>query len=383
MPAQRPDRPLVAVGLSGGVDSAVAALVLKKTGHEVVGLTMKTWDGGVAIPDEGRSGCYGPGEARDVESAAAVARKLGIPHHTVEVAREYRGAVLDYFRSEYLAGRTPNPCVRCNQRIKFGALIRQARIDGIRFDLFATGHYARLTRGEGCSPLVGGGRVVLRRAMDRRKDQSYFLSGLSQAQLSRMLLPLGELSKNQVRSLAREAGWDDLASRPESQNFIESKSYEALFRPGDNRPGPIHDLAGKVVGEHKGITRYTVGQRRRVGLGGRSGPLYIVGVDAAANAVTVGPKEALLAESFTAREVRWAAASPPEGSPRLLVQVRSGHPGAEGVVTPVRGGREAAVAFDEPQPALTPGQTAVFYEGDAVFGSGVIGSGVARSGVRR
>jgi tRNA-specific 2-thiouridylase len=375
LPASEDGQALVAVGLSGGVDSAVAALALKEAGHPLVGLTMRTWDGSVALPDQGRSGCYGPGEARDAASAAAVAERLGIPHVLVDVSREYRGEVLDYFRSEYLAGRTPNPCVRCNSRVKFGALLRQARVHGVRFDSFATGHYARLTREGGLAQgrqVAGGGRVVLRRAADRRKDQSYFLAALSQAQLSRMILPLGDMTKAQVRALARKAGWDDLADRPESQDFIESDDRDALFKPGDHRPGPIRDLSGNVVGEHQGIGRCTVGQRKRMGLGGGKTALYVIAVDAADNAVTVGPKESLLVRSFPASAVRWASGWEPECPRRLTVQVRSGHPGAEALVTPADGGRSAEVVFDAPQSAVTPGQFAVFYEGDAVFGCGAI-----------
>ncbi|MBI4677003.1 MAG: tRNA 2-thiouridine(34) synthase MnmA [Elusimicrobia bacterium] len=357
----------VAVGLSGGVDSAVAALKLKESGYEVLGLTMKTWDGRLAIRDEGRSGCYGPGEARDLESAARAAQRLGIPHFAVDVASQFSSAVLDYFRCEYLAGRTPNPCVRCNQRVKFGALLRSARADGIRFDLFATGHYARLRRRE------ADGRILLQRAADRRKDQSYFLAGLSQRQLERMLLPLGELVKGEVKDLARKAGWRDLADRPESQNFIENRGYGVLFAPEDDLPGPILDLSGAVIGEHRGIAHYTVGQRRKTGLGGGRSALYVVRLDARANAVVVGPKRALLAGSFVATGVRWAADGPPsESGRRFAVQVRYQHRPAQALVKPKAWGRDAEVVFDEPQAAVAPGQTAVFYDGDAVFGSGTI-----------
>ncbi|MBI5622303.1 MAG: tRNA 2-thiouridine(34) synthase MnmA [Elusimicrobia bacterium] len=357
--------PVVAVGLSGGVDSAVAALTLQEQGHTVLGLTMQTWDGSIALPDTGRSGCFGPGEARDIESAAAVARRLGIAHHVIGLSGEYRGSVLDYFRTEYLAGRTPNPCVRCNATVKFGALIKAAAVEGIRFDLFATGHYSRLIR--------NGDRAVLCRAKDRRKDQSYFLSGLSQAQLSRMLLPLGDMTKAEVKAKARKAGWKDLADKPESQDFIECDRYDALFRPEDHRPGPIRDLDGEVLGEHQGIARYTVGQRKGVARGGGRRALYVVGIDAAENSVIVGPKEALLVRSFEALEVRWHAGWPPDALLRLCAQVRSRHPGADALVTPASGDRGARIEFDEPQSAVTPGQAAVLYDADAVFAAGVIG----------
>ncbi|HBL17253.1 MAG TPA: tRNA 2-thiouridine(34) synthase MnmA [Elusimicrobia bacterium] len=357
----------VAVGLSGGVDSAMTAHLLKQEGHEVIGLTMQTWDGSLAIPDEGRSGCYGPGESRDIAAAKEAAARLGIPHHTVGLADEYRRTVLDHFREEYRAGRTPNPCVRCNQRVKFGALWDGAARLGLALDRFATGHYARVER----SP--ESGRFLLKRGTDRTKDQSYFLSGLSQEQLGRLLLPLGRMDKRAVKALAQEAGWEDYAAKPESQDFLESRHYGALFAAADSRPGPILDLAGRVVGEHKGIVNYTVGQRKGVGLAGGPAPLYVVKIDACANAVTVGPKEALFSGSLRALEVNWIPVErPPEGGLRLQVQIRQRHEAAPALVVPAPDGRSAEAVFDQPQMSVTPGQTAVFYDGDAVCGSGTI-----------
>ena len=212
----------VAVGLSGGVDSALSAYLWQKQGYDVVGLTMATWDGSVNMPAvEGREGCYGPSEDKNIEEAKLVANRLGIPHYVVPVAGEYKTKVLDYFRAEYRAGRTPNPCVRCNQSIKFGALHLAARKMGIEFDYFATGHYARLDFKNEKEPF-------LYRALDAGKDQTYFLSRLSAEQLSTVLFPLGNMRKQDVKALAAEIGWEDFATKRESQDFIVQKMVKTL-----------------------------------------------------------------------------------------------------------------------------------------------------------
>ena len=359
------------MGLSGGVDSAVAAHLLKEQGFTVVALTMLTWDESLPIPDEGRSGCFGPGEARDLEAARAVCRTLGIPHHAVPLAKEFRSCVLDYFREEYRQGRTPNPCVRCNQSMKFGLLWEKAKQQGIHFDLFATGHYARLDRREG--------RVLLKRAADRRKDQSYFLSRLSQEQLGRLLLPLGEMEKSLVKTLAAKLGFTNLAEKPESQDFIEAKNYDVLFNSEDAKPGPILDLSGRKVGEHKGIVHYTVGQRKGVGLSGKGRPLYVARIDARANAVIVGPKESLYSKRFNVDDLNWIALSQAPRQPlRVQVQVRQRHQPAPATISASEDGKTISVLCDEPQLAVTPGQTAVFYQDDSVVGSGAIAATISQ-----
>ncbi len=367
MPDADERRETVAVGLSGGVDSAVAARLLQEQGFAVVGLTMQTWDGSLPIPDRGRSGCYGPGETRDLQAAREVARRLGIAHHTIPLAAEFKTEVLDYFREEYRCGRTPNPCMRCNQAVKFGLLLKKARESGIRFDRFATGHYARVeSRSE-------GGRVLLKRATDHRKDQSYFLARLNQEQLARLILPLGGLTKAQVKELARGLGWNDVADKSESQDFIESPDYGVLFDESDSRPGPIQDLSGRVIARHKGIVHYTVGQRKGVGLSGEGRPLYVARIDAASNTVVVGPKETLYSAHFIVRDLNWIGISgPPETPLSVEVQVRQQHRPAAAQIR--QGDELGTVQVDctEPQLSVTPGQTAVFYQGEVVISAGTI-----------
>ena len=355
----------VAVGLSGGVDSSVAAWLLQRDGWKVIGLTMSIWDGSVPIPDLGVSGCFGPGEARDLEAAKEIAARIGIEHRTVALAEEYKKTVLDYFREEYLAGRTPNPCVRCNQRMKFGFLIEQARAQGAEFDKFATGHYAR-TRFDEAS-----GRWQLLRGRDETKDQSYFLSRLKQEQLAELVFPLGELRKGEVKEIARKLGWGDLAEKDESQDFIECEDYAVLFRPGDARPGDFVSRDGRVLGKHRGIIHYTIGQRKGLELGGGGTPLYVLEIDAARNRVVVGPREELYSRELAARDLNWIGISGPPAQPiRCSVQIRQRHKAAPAAVS-AEGDRLKAV-FDEPQLSVTPGQAAVFYDGDAVLVSGAI-----------
>ncbi len=359
----------VAVGLSGGVDSSIAAWLLQRHGYRVIGLTMQIWDGALPLPDEGRSGCYGPGEARDIAAAQALAQRLGIPHHVVPLAREYAAEVLDNFRTEYLAGRTPNPCVRCNRAMKFGLLLERARAMGIAFDRFATGHYARVERD------AATGRHWLRKAVDAAKDQTYFLSRLSQDQLAQVMFPLGGLTKPQVKALARGIGWAEIADKDESQNFIESKDYGVLFKDAGQVPGPIVDATGRVVGEHCGVVHYTVGQRKGLGIGGAGEPLYVIRIDACANTVVVGTHADCFAGGLTAGDLNWMAAEPVPEVPRpIRARIRQQHREAGAVLTVVEdeGRRLARVAFEEPQLAVTPGQTVVFYDADAVLGSGII-----------
>lgn len=357
----------IAVGLSGGVDSSVAAYLLKKQGYNVLGLTMQIWDGSLPLLDEGLSGCYGPGEPRDIAAAKALADRLGIPHHVISLAAEYKTEVLDYFRAEYRAGRTPNPCVRCNRSMKFGLLLDRARTMGTAFDTFATGHYARV----GQDPATG--RWQLRRSLDQAKDQTYFLSHLSQTQLSQVLFPLGGMTKPEVKTLAREIGWDDVADKPESQNFIESKDYGVLFGEQEQKPGPIVNNEGKVLGQHRGIIHYTIGQRKGLGLGGTADPLYVIRIDACANTVVVGAYSELFANQLVAKDLNWIGIPAAPSHPlRVQAKIRQQHKEAPAVIQVVPGTDTVEAIFAEPQMSITPGQIVVFYAEDLVLGSGTI-----------
>jgi tRNA-specific 2-thiouridylase len=369
MTSKQTSKKRVAVGMSGGVDSSVAAYLLQQQGYDAVGLTMQTWDGTVALPASSKPGCFGPGEAQDIEAARSVAARLGIPHHVVSLASEYKAEVLGYFRKEYLAGRTPNPCVRCNRQVKFGLLLERARAAGIEFDLFATGHYARVAYD------AARERYLLMRGRDPRKDQSYFLSHLGQGQLSQLVFPLGEMDKDEVKRIASQLGWADLLDKPESQDFIECDSYGVLFEPEDARPGPIVDAEGNVVGQHEGIIHYTVGQRRGLRIGGQARPLYVTGVSGKDNSVRVGERESLFSARLIATNVNWIALAGPPGEPvEATAKVRQQHRAAPAklMACEVDGQPAVEIVFQEPQMAITPGQTVAFYDGDVVLGAGTI-----------
>jgi tRNA-uridine 2-sulfurtransferase len=353
--------------MSGGVDSSVAALLMRDQGHEVIGVTMSIYSGRPAdgpVPDS----CYGPGEPSDIAQAAGICARLGIRHQVIDLKGAYRSLVLDYARDEYLDGRTPNPCVLCNQKVKFGMLLD--RLDeagagsGPGFDLFVTGHYARTAF------MQDTGRRAIRTAADPAKDQSYFLCMLSQDRLARVYFPLGEMSKPQVREIARSAGLVN-HDRPESQDFAFG-GYKAVVNAPDN-PGPITDAGGSVIGRHRGIWAYTIGQRRGLGVGGGE-PLYVTGLDARTNTVVAGPESALYRRELTARGVNWMSISPPpDGTDplRLQVKIRYRNPAVPASVTPASDG-SARVVFDEPQRAIARGQWAVFYDADILVGGGVI-----------
>lgn len=358
----------IAVGISGGVDSAVAAALLRAEGHEVIGLTMQIWDGSLTLSATPRPSCFGPDEARELDAVREIATRLGIPHHILPLASEYKEQVLDYVRREYLAGRTPNPCVRCNHAIKFGALLSAARRAGIVFDAFATGHYARVIRD------TVTGRHVLRRARDTVKDQSYFLARLTQEQLANVLFPLGEWNKQRVRSTARELGLPQLADQPESQDFIGGGDYAALFEGAAVAPGPIMDRRGRVLGRHKGIVRYTIGQRKGLDLGGNAEPYYVIAMDVERNAVIVGHRDELLSPGLVATDVNWIALGKLDGPLSATAQHRRQTAATPALLSPIEDAPPSTVdvTFATPQAAVTPGQAVVFYRDDLVLGGGWI-----------
>jgi len=359
-------RERVAVAMSGGVDSSVAAALLVEQGYEVVGLTMQ-----IRPKEELPEACLGLRACcglEAVEDARRVARAIGIRHHVVNLREAFQRLVVDRFCDEYLQGRTPNPCIMCNTHIKFGALLRRAEQIGARH--LATGHYAR----------VGfdgrRGRWVIRRAVDRAKEQSYSLYGLSQEQLARALFPLGEMRKTATRARARQLGLS-VAAKPDSQQicFITEGGcgeYVAERRPGAVKPGPIVDQTGRQIGRHRGIPFYTVGQRHGLRVAhGR--PLYVLAIEAGGDRIVVGEEQDLLARGLVMREVNHVAVSavPQEGG-RFEVKVRYGAPAVACVARPE--GPKVRLRFARRQRAVAPGQAAVCYDGDAVAFGGVIES---------
>lgn len=348
-----------AVALSGGVDSSVTLALLKDRGYEVCGLTMKIWDGDPSAREGPRHACYGPGEAEDVEDARRLCESLGVPFYEFDLRKEYRAEVLDYYADEYLAGRTPNPCYRCNSRLKFGTLYSRARESGIDFDYFATGHYARVEK-------QAGGRTLLKKALDLTKDQSYFLSALKQEQLNSVLFPLGEFNKQQVRQLAADYGLE-VANKIESQDFIAG-DHLALVGPGN--PGPMVDTSGRVIGEHRGLPNYTIGQRKGLGVTAEE-PRYVTDIDGESNTVVIGGRKDVYRDELIASSLNWISIDKLEEPVRVKARIRYLHKEDEATVTPLDNGK-VKVKFDRPQLAITPGQAVVFYQEDTVVGGGTI-----------
>lgn len=353
----------VVVGMSGGVDSSVAAALLQQAGHQVTGVTMRTWAGEEAADGSRYRGCCGPGVDPGIRAAREAAKRLGIAHHVIDVVSAYRTFVLDYFRDEYLSAKTPNPCVRCNREVKFGALLRKARECGIEFERFATGHYARAESGQ------GRGRAFLRKGRDETKDQSYFLSALTQEQLRLCLFPVGEYAKLEVRRIARGMRLG-VGQRPESQDFA-CGDYRA-FLSAPPRPGPILDREGREVGRHEGIHGFTIGQRRGLHISARF-PLYVIAIDAGRDAVIVGPEKDLLGDTLVAADLNWISIAPPDHPLQANARIRYRHTEAPARIEPLSRGR-VRVSFREPQKAIAPGQAVVFYDGDLVLGGGTIES---------
>jgi tRNA-specific 2-thiouridylase len=354
-------RKRVVVAMSGGVDSSVAAWLLKEQGYDVIGATMCI--GTTDRDGEGTARCC---SLSDREDARRVALQIGIPLYVFHLREAFEKEIIDYFCEEYRRGRTPNPCVLCNEKMKFGLFLQKALELGV--DGMATGHYAQVHFDEGM------GRHLLKKGADRKKDQSYVLFSLSQEQLGCVLFPLGEYRKEEIRRKAFEIGLR-VHDKPESQEicFIRESSYHSFLREKAREsiePGPIVDQKGSVLGRHKGIPFYTVGQRRGLRLATGS-PLYVIGIDRSANALVVGEEREIYKEAFVVDSVNWIIPEKQKAPFSAQVKIRYNHPGSEAVISPGEKG-EAEVRFKTPQKAITPGQAAVFYDGETVIGGGWI-----------
>ena len=358
----------IVVAMSGGVDSSVAAGLLVRAGHDVIGMSMQLYDqAGSQAQDAGPSSrAFGTCcTIDDLHDARRVAAKLGIPHYIVNFEREFSNTVISNFVSEYSSGRTPIPCVHCNGDLKFATLV--SRAEGLGADFVATGHYARVD----LDPETG--RYLLKRGIDPAKDQSYFLFTLTQDQLSHAMFPVGALDKSAVRDCARELDLS-VAEKPDSHEicFVASGEHASFLEEHGTsaRGGAIRDVNGNTVGTHAGIHRFTVGQRKGLGLSSPI-PLYVVAIDASEQTVTVGPKQSLERIELTASRVNWIAGTPPPRGTRVTARIRHRHQEAAATIAPLPDDR-VRVTFDEPQCAVAPGQAVVMYAADVVVGGGWI-----------
>ena len=347
--------------MSGGVDSSVAAALLAESGHDVIGLSMQLYD-----QRDGESGYGSCCSLDDLHDAGCVARRLGIPHYIVNFEREFQETVVSNFVSEYVAGRTPIPCSHCNSDLKFSTLLERSMAYGA--EAVATGHYARI----GIDAETG--RYVLRRGLDAAKDQSYFLFSLTQEQLGHATFPVGDLSKEAVRDTARRLGLS-VADKPDSQEicFVPDGDYAAFIegKMGDvDGAGAIVSQSGDVLGRHGGVHRFTIGQRKGLGIAAAE-PLYVLQLRPAERTVVVGPRPELERTNLTASNVNWVAGTAPSAPLRVTAQIRHRHQPAPGTVRPLDDDR-ASMEFDAPVMAITPGQAVVFYRDDVVIGGGWI-----------
>ncbi len=344
------------VCMSGGVDSTVAALLLAREGYEIEGITFWFWSFPDAPNYEGKTKCC------SLDAAALAAKELGIPHRTVDASELFYDRVLRDFIECYRRGETPNPCGRCNRYLRFELAFQRAREDG--FDRVATGHHVQIIGDE-------GGYLRLYRGKDPNKDQSYFLYGLKQEDLERLAFPVGGLTKDEVFAIAREHGLH-AASLPESQDlcFMQEGRFDFLFAPQDFTPGPILDRAGHVLGKHDGLPRYTIGQRRGLGIASDR-PLFVVAIDREKNAVTVGEEADLYAAGLVAGDVNFVSGEPPSEGIQISAKIRYRSPSSVAFFHPMTNER-FSITFEKPQRAITPGQIVALYDGDQLLGGGTI-----------
>ncbi len=349
----------VLVGLSGGVDSAAAALLLKQQGYEVIGATMSIWNASKEVMQQGhKNSCYGPNEKEDIEEARKIAEKIAIPYYVFDCVEEYERIVLENFKSEYLKGRTPNPCILCNSLLKFSILPKLAQRSGIEFDKIATGHYARVEE--------RSGRNILRKAVDERKDQTYFLYRLTQEQLKKIIFPLGEYTKEEIRKIAEENNLPS-ARKADSQDFY-SGNYNELLNV-EAKEGNIVDTNGKILGIHQGIWNYTTGQRKGLKISCGE-PMYVVELRKETNEVVVGQIDKTFKKTLTATNINWISIDKLTKRMDVYAKIRSSQKAVRGEILPTEDGVE--VIFEDYQKSIAKGQSVVFYDGDYVLGGGII-----------
>ena len=352
----------ILVGMSGGVDSSAAAYLLKQQGHEVIGATMSIWDKNTKFnPKNGTDSCFSPHEEQDIETARKICKTLDIPYYVFDCVEEYKKIVLKNFKTEYTGGRTPNPCVWCNATIKFDALPATAKANGLQFEKFATGHYARLNFDAALN------RFQILRAKDQKKDQSYFLYRLKQEQLSKILLPLGEYTKDEVRNFARLSGLE-VADKPDSQDFYSGDINDILQNPP--KKGNFVNKDGKILGEHNGFWNYTIGQRRGMGISAEK-PLYVIAINKDKNEVVLGFDDETMQDTLYCENMAWLSIPPVTTAKKVHAKIRSSQIPTPAEIIPQESDR-FMVKFENMQKAIAPGQSVVFYDKDTLLGGGII-----------
>lgn len=348
----------VLVAMSGGVDSSVAAAMLKEAGYEVIGATMKIWPKELCGLEKEKACC----SLKDIDDAKKVCKNLGVRHYVLNLESDFRKNVIDYFTKEYLAARTPNPCIICNEKVKFGSLLKKAQ--ALECDFIATGHYARIERNSHCR---------LKEAIDKTKDQSYVLFSLSQSQIKKILLPLGGLTKDSVRAKAKKIGLH-VSEKPDSQEicFVPDNDYSEFIKKYcrlESKKGEVLDSSGALLGYHQGFWNFTIGQRRGLGIAAKN-PLYVIEIRAKDNVIVAGEANDAKKKRFLVKDANWLARDVKKES-ELEVKIRYNHKKSLASIKNI-GGNKVEVEFKEPQNAITPGQAAVFYDGEYVAGGGWI-----------
>lgn len=372
----------VVVGMSGGVDSTLTALLLKEHGCKVIGVTMSLWDGHIPEVEAEKAfhdACYGPGEKEDIEECKRFCQKENIEYHVIDVSKEYNQVVLEYFKNEYRAGKTPNPCIRCNSFIKFGALLEGIKKIQIQYDYFCTGHYAMVVRPKEGIWNTDKTPCMIALANDSSKDQTYFLYRLSSQVLEKVRFPLALMKKSEVKQLAQKAGLE-AANRKESQDFIDSVYFDSLFSDKPSIPGDFVDENGNKLGTHKGIEYYTIGQRRGLGISSKL-PLYVKEINAEKNQIVLSTKENLASSSLIADDFVWPADIEPPEPFEAEVKIRLRSKSSMALISPYipdesdkteYKGKPWKIDFFDKQNAITPGQSVVIYKNNVIVGGGII-----------